>query len=266
MKVKDKVIVVTGGGSGMGRELVLHLLSNGAKVITVDINEKSLRETIALAGAKKDSLKTFIVDITNKSAIDKLVDDAIEAFGSVDGLINNAGIIQPFVKVNEMNFESIERVMNINFFGTVYMIKAFLPHLLTRPESHIVNVSSMGGFLPVPGQSIYGASKAAVKLLTEGLVSELSETNVNVTVVFPGAIQTNIKANSGLGTKAGENPENTSKKLTSPSKAAIGIIKAMEDNKARVFIGRDSKIMDILYRLKPESASRLIYKKMKDKL
>jgi short-subunit dehydrogenase len=75
--------------------------------------------------------------------------------------------------VNELGYEAIERVMNVNFYGTLYMTKTFLPHLLTRPEAHVVNVSSMGGFLPVPGQVIYGASKAAVKLLTEGLHSEL---------------------------------------------------------------------------------------------
>jgi short-subunit dehydrogenase len=95
-------------------------------------------------------------------------------------------------------YDAIERVLNVNLYGVIYMTKAFLPHLLTRPEAHIVNVSSMGGFFPVPGQSLYGASKAAVKLLTEGLYSELIDTNVRVTAVFPGAIATNISQNSGL--------------------------------------------------------------------
>ncbi|WP_252629481.1 SDR family oxidoreductase, partial [Enterobacter sp. JH539] len=90
--------------------------------------------------------------------------------------INNAGIIQPFVKIDQLGYEVVERVFNVNFYGTLYMTKTFLPHLLTRPEAHIVNVSSMGGFLPVPGQTIYGASKAAVKLFTEGLHSELADT------------------------------------------------------------------------------------------
>ena len=191
MKVQNKVIIVTGGGSGMGRELVLNLLSKGARVVAIDINETTLQETLALAGVNSGSLSTFVVDITNKNSIEKLLNDAVEVFGAVDGIINNAGIIQPFIKVNELNYEAIERVMNINFYGTLYMIKTFLPHLFNRPEAHIVNISSMGGFLPVPCQTIYGASKAAVKLLTEGLHSELANTNVKVTVIFPGAVNTN---------------------------------------------------------------------------
>lgn len=263
MKVQNKVIIVTGGGSGMGSELVLHLLSKGAKVVTVDINENALQETVALAGEKKDSLKTFVVDITNKTSIEKLLNDAVEVFGSVDGIINNAGIIQPFVKVNELNYEAIERVMNINFYGTLYMIKSFLPHLLTRPEAHIVNISSMGGFLPVPGQTIYGASKAAVKLLTEGLNSELANTNVKVTVVFPGAVNTNITKNSGLKIPAAPATENKPMKTLSAAKAAEIIIDGMENDRYRVLVGKDAKFMDRFYRLNPKAAAKLINDKMK---
>lgn len=263
MKVQNKVIVVTGGGSGMGRELVLQLLAKGAKIVTIDINENALQETIALAAAKKDALKTFVVNITDKTAVEKLLNDAIAAFGFVDGIINNAGIIQPFVKVNELNYETIERVMNINFYGTLYMIKTFLPHLLTRTEAHIVNISSMGGFLPVPGQTIYGASKAAVKLLTEGLHSELATTNVKVTVVFPGAVNTNITKNSGLNVPAKPVAENKAMKTLLPAKAAAIIIDGMENNRYRVLVGRDAQFMDWFYRLSPAKAASIISKKMK---
>ena len=198
MKVQNKVIVVTGGGNGIGRELVLNLLARGASVAAVDVNESALGETVKFAGDKKDKLSTHVVNITDKVAVAALPEQVIARHGAVDGLINNAGIIQPFVKVNELDFAAIERVMDVNFYGTLYMTKAFLPHFLKRPEAHITNLSSMGGFLPVPGQSVYGASKAAVKLLTEGLHSELLNTNVRVTVVFPGAIGTNIAANSGV--------------------------------------------------------------------
>src|SRR3954451_9734381 len=129
--------------------------------------------------------------------------------------------------------------MNVNFYGTLYMVKAFLPHLLTRPEAHIVNVSSIGGFLPVLGQTIYGASKAAVKLLTEGLYSELANTNVKVTVVFPGAINTNITKNSGLNVPRQSAADNKSIKILSPAKAAQIIIDGMESNQYRVLVGKD---------------------------
>src|SRR5690349_17597649 len=141
MKVQNKVIVVTGGGSGIGRELVLHLLSKGATVVAVDVNEKSLRETLVSAGDNADALSTFVVDITSKDAIGEFLDKTLAQHGAVDGIINNAGIIQPFVKVNDLSFEAIERVLNVNLYGTLYMVKAFLPHLLTRSEAHIVNIS-----------------------------------------------------------------------------------------------------------------------------
>jgi len=263
MKVHNKVIVVTGGGSGMGRELVLHLLSKGAKVIAIDINDATLQETVALAGSKKVSVSTFVVDITNKASVEELLKNALAKHGSVDGIINNAGIIQPFVKVADLSYEVIERVMNVNFYGTLYMTKTFLPHLLTRPEAHIVNVSSMGGFLPVPGQTVYGASKAAVKLFTEGLHSELANTNVKITVVFPGAIKTNITKNSGLNVPREASAENKSVKVLSPVRAAQLIIDGMEKDRYRVLVGNDAKIMDIFYRLNPKSAAKMIAGKMK---
>lgn len=268
MKVQNKVIVVTGGGNGIGRELVLHLLTKGAQVAAVDINEAGLQETVERAGAPKERLSTHIVNITDKAAVNALPEQVIARHGAVDGIINNAGIIQPFVRVNELEFEAIERVMNVNFYGTLYMTKAFLPHLLKRPEAHITNISSMGGFLPVPGQSIYGAAKAAVKLLTEGLHSELALTNVHVTVVFPGAIGTNIAANSGITIMmpAGDRNNQQSFKQLPPEKAAQIIVEGIEKNQYRVLVGSDSKFMDFLYRLHPKFAANFIFKQMKSLL
>lgn len=263
MKVKDKVILVTGGGNGMGRELVLNLLSKGTKVIAIDINESALQETVVFAGEKKDSLRTFVIDITNKASVEELVATAIDQYGFVDGIINNAGIIQPFVKLNDLGYEVIERVIQVNLYGTLYITKSFLPQLLTRPEAHIVNISSMGGFLPVPGQTVYCATKAAVKLLTEGLNSELRNTNVKVTVVFPGAIHTNIIENSGLVNNTKEVSKSQAARLTSPSKAAEIIIEGMESDRYRVLVGSDSKFLDFFYRLNPKSAATFISKKMK---
>jgi short-subunit dehydrogenase len=266
MKVENKVFVVTGGGSGMGRELALNLLSKGAKVVAIDINEAGLQETTALSGDKKNFLTTFIMDITSKLSVEELLNQILTLHGCVDGIINNAGIIQPFVKLNELKYNIIERVINVNLYGVLYMTKTFLPHLLTRPEAHIVNISSMGGFLPVPGQSIYGASKAAVKLLTEGLQSELADTNVKVSVVFPGAVNTNIMSNSGLSNISTSEKEQNAHKILTAAKAAEMIIEGMERDHYRIFVGKDAKFMDLLYRLHPRSAAKLIYTKMRDKL
>jgi short-subunit dehydrogenase len=268
MKIQNKVIVVTGGGNGIGRELVLSLLSKGAKAAAVDRSEFALQETVALARNKKTDLSTHVVDITDRDAVAALPEQVIARHGAVDGLINNAGIIQPFARVNDLDYDAIERVMNVNFYGTLYMTKAFLPYFLQRSEAHIVNISSMGGFLPVPGQSVYGASKAAVKLLTEGLYSELLNTNVRVTVVFPGAIGTNIASNSGVGISQARANEGNQRfiKMLEPARAAEIIIDGVEQDRFRVLVGSDATFMDRLYRLSPQRAANLIFNQMKSLL
>jgi short-subunit dehydrogenase len=267
MNVKDKVIVVTGGGNGIGREIVLALLEKGAMVAAVDLNESFLKETASLASDYENKLSLHTLDITNHEAVSALPEQVIKTHKKVDGLINVAGIIQPFIKVNELDFKKIEQVMNVNFYGTLYMVKAFLPHFLENEVAHIVNVSSMGGFVPVPGQTIYGASKAAVKLLTEGLRSELLETNVKVSVVFPGGVGTNITKNSDAMNKRLESAsEGSTHKVLSPKEAAALIIKGMEKDKPRIVIGKDARFMDKLSRLMPIKAGNLIAKNMKDLL
>lgn len=267
MKLQNKVMVVTGGGNGMGRELVLNLLAKGASVAAIDINEFALQETVNLAGDKKEKLATFVLNITDKEAVEALPAKIIARFGMVDGLINNAGIIQPFVRLNDLKFDAIERVLDVNLYGTLYMVKAFLPYLLKRPVAHIANVSSMGGFLPVPGQTVYGASKAAVKLLTEGLYAELLNTNVKVTLVYPGAIGTNIAANSGVGINvSAEDQQASSIKQLAPEKAAEIILDAIEHDRYSVLVGSDATFMDFIYRLNPKAAAGFIYKQMKSLL
>ena len=267
MDIAGKVFVVTGGGNGIARELVLQLLDKGAKVAAVDLNAEGLKETKKLAGANSANLSTHTVNITDRTKVNALPKAVITKHGQVDALVNVAGIIQPFVKINDLEFDAIERVINVNLYGTINTVKAFLPELLKRPEGYIANVSSMGGYAPVPGQTIYGATKAAVKLFTEGLHSELMDTNVHVTAIYPGAISTNIAQNSGMAMPAGEQDAESSKfKMTSPQAAAGIIIDAIEKNAYKVFIGSDAKTMDRLTRLMPEKAAAIIYKQMKSLL
>ncbi|UKN00349.1 SDR family oxidoreductase [Paracrocinitomix mangrovi] len=268
MKAEGKVIVVTGGGSGIGRNLVYNLINKGAIIAAADIHQEGLDETKAnIKPELQKNLSLHIVDISDRSSVEAFPEQVIAAHGTVDGIINCAGIIQPFIKVSDLTYEQIERVMNINFYGTVYMTKSFLPHLLKRPTAHIVNIVSMGGFLPVPGQSIYGASKAAVKLMTEGMHSELMDTNVNVTAIFPGGVDTNIMANSGLKIDNDKNESNKEQMKPLPAdEAARQIVAAMEKNKVRAYVGKDSKMMNFLYRFSPGMASKMIYKKLADRL
>ncbi len=166
-----------------------------------------------------------------------------------------------------LDYADIERVMNVNFYGTLNMVKEFLPHLLARPEAQIVNVSSMGGYVPVPGQTIYGASKAALKLMTEGLRSELRGTSVGVSVVFPGAVSTNISVNSGVVTEAeakkmASDPNTAKFKMSTAADAGRIIADALEKNPFHGFVGSDATMMDRISRLSPERAANLIAKQM----
>ena len=268
MNVQNKVIAVTGAGGGIGGKLVEELLKRGARVAAIDLKDESLQQLSQTVGDHADKLSTHAVNITDKEAVFKLPEYITQVHGHIDGLVNCAGIIQPFVKVNELDYEAIERVMNVNFYGTLHMTKAFLPTLLERPEAYLVNVSSMGGFLPVPGQSVYGASKAAVKLLTEGLYAELLDTAVHVSVVFPGATATNITKNSQVSVPetAGKDAAKLSAKMLSADKAAEIIITGIEKNKPQIFTGSDSRFMNTLYRLNPVFATKFIAKQMKSLL
>lgn len=263
MDINNKVFAITGAGNGIARELTLQMLERGARVAAIDLNDAGLAETKKLAGANADRITTHAVDISNRDLVGALPDAIIAAHGQVDGLINVAGIIQPFVRVNDLEFDAIDRVINVNLYGTINTVKAFLPHLLKRPEAYLANVSSMGGYAAVPGQTMYGATKAAVKLLTEGLHSELMGTNVHVTAIYPGAIATNIASNSGLTMPEGVSAETSKIKTTSVKDAGESIIKAIEENAYKVFIGSDAKAMDKLTRLMPERAAKIIYNNMK---
>ena len=269
MKVNGKVIVVTGAGNGMGREVVLELLRRGAKVAGLDLKPDWLTETKKLAGDNSQNFFAFEANIADRDRVLALPAEIEKQVGKPDALVNIAGIIQPFVKINELEFDAIDRVMNVNFFGPLNLIKAFLPGLLARPEAHILNVSSMGSYAPVPGQTMYGATKAALNMLTEGLRSELKETNVSLTLVWPGAIGTNISANSGVKFGSGELTEAQKKaaaKVTSPALAGKMMVDAIESKAPRIYIGSDAATMGMLTRLSPDFAANLIYKNMKSLL
>ena len=260
MKLANKIIVVTGAGGGIGRQLTLGLIARGARVAAVDLRQEGLRETAALAGAG-DRLSRHEVDISDRASVEALPAAVEAAHGAVDGVINNAGVIQPFVPFNDLDYAVIDRMISVNLYGPIHMIKAFLPRLLARPEAHIANVSSMGGFFPFPGQTMYGAAKAGVKLLTEGLYAELLRTNVAVSVVLPGAIATDIAKNSGV--RMGPTSDDASAAAMRPEEAAQVILDGVEADKLHIFVGRDSKLMNVVSKVMPELATRLVERQMR---
>lgn len=264
MRISDRVFVVSGAASGIGREVVLEILRRGGRVAAVDLNASAL-EDLGGAAAAGDRLSLHPLNITDESAVSELPESVMAHHGTVDGLLSVAGIIQPFDPVMALSRGVAERVMDVNFWGTYNLDTTFLPVLVQRPQACLVNVSSMGALAPVPGQGVYGASKAAVKLFTECLYAELRDTSVAVTLVIPGGVATNITANSGVeaprmaaGAKA--------PKITTADDAARQIVDAVARGKFRVIIGGDARMLDRLARVSPVRAITMIADRMKSLL
>jgi NAD(P)-dependent dehydrogenase (short-subunit alcohol dehydrogenase family) len=265
MQIADKVFVVTGAGNGIGREVTLELLRRGGRVAGVDLSADGLAETVRLSGVRDRRITTYPMSVSDRAAVEALPDRVVADHGTVDGVLNIAGIIQRFVHVEELSIEEIEKVMAVNFWGTLYMDKTFLPVLKKRPQAALLNVSSMGGLVPVPGQGAYGASKGAVKLLTETLYAELRGSSVAVTVVFPGAVGTNITGNSGVEVPGMDQVMASGKtpKTTAPDDAARQIVDAVAKGQFRLLIGNDAKMLDRMSRVTPTRAITTVADQMK---
>jgi len=265
MEFAGKLIVVTGGGNGMGREIALLLLERGARVAAIDLSEAGLAETARLAGTG-ERLSTHVLNITERAAVEAAPAAIEAAHGQpVDGLINVAGIIHRFAKLQDLTLEEIERVIDVNYWGTVYMTKVFLPGLLARPSAVLANFASMGALIPFPGQGAYGSSKGAVRLFTETLLAELDGGPVKVSLVFPGAIGTNITGNSGVTTVGGPAQDEASAsamKPMAPAEAGRIIVDGIQAGRFRILVGKDAKTFDRLARLMPTRAITSIAKKV----
>lgn len=261
MKIRRQNVIITGAASGVGKELTKQLLAEGTNVAAVDISAENLKKLEEELNTKR--LKTYVVDMGSNESIKKFREDYKKDYSDVDIIINNAGIIQPFVDVSNLNDDIINKVMNVNFFGPVNLIRYFMEDLTKdRKEQYIVNVSSMGGFFPFPGQTIYGASKAALKIFTEGLFAELEKTNVRVMIVLPGAMNTNITTNSNV--EMNTTKENSNYKMLEASEAARQIINGIKKNKFKLFLGSDAKFLKFLYKINSIWAIRFINNKMKN--
>lgn len=266
MITKNKTFVVTGAGGGVGKELVKELLERHNRVAALDISQASLMDLKKVCD-DHPHLSIHQVDISDFEDVKKSLDQVLNKHGEIHGLINNAGVIQPFQTIETLDLERIDLVMKVNFYGTLHMIKVYLPELKKQEQGHILNVSSMGGFLPVPGQAAYGASKAAVMLLTEGMYMELQESSVKVTVVIPGGIQTDIVKNSNAGNMSiADSDEKVTRLLLTAKQTALQILDAIEKDKFRVYLGKDSKFINFLFKFFPRLAMGLIKKSIESKL
>lgn len=260
MEVQDKVFVVTGAGSGIGRALCHALADKGALVAACDVNEASAKETAAALGGPADH-RPFAVDVGDRDAVLGMAEDVLGHFGRVDGVVNNAGVLGQLAPLSELGWDELEFVIRVDLWGVINGTKAFLPHLMSRPESSLVNVSSFAGLMGTLGNSAYFAAKFGVRGFTEAIRSELRRSNVRVTAVFPGVVKTNLAASAPTYT---EEERRRAVEIyhtqpgISPEKAAARIAGAIEKGSPRLLIGPDTWFVDKLVRLMPARSDRLI--------
>ncbi|HEY2165859.1 MAG TPA: SDR family NAD(P)-dependent oxidoreductase [Jatrophihabitantaceae bacterium] len=261
--ISGRVAVVTGAGSGIGRALAYELARQGARLAISDVDEVGLAETARQVRVIGADVRERRLDVTDRTAVLAYADDVVRDFGTVNIVINNAGIAFTG-DIEAMTFEQIERVMDVDFWGVVNGTKAFLPHLIASGDGHVVNISSLFGIMSVPGQGAYNAAKFAVRGFTEALRQEMIAEGhpVQVTCVHPGGIKTNIARNAGA-TDARDQAalaQLFDKKLarTSAKSAARIILRAVRNDRARVLVGFDAKALDLLVRLLGSGYQRLV--------
>ena len=266
-RLKDRIAVVTGAASGIGRATAIALADAGMNLALVDINQKGLAETQRELERRKQRSSMHVVDVSKLDQMQELVRAVEREHGGVNVLVNNAGV-SVAASFEEQSLEDFEWLMGINFWGVVYGCKLFLPLLLRAEEGHIVNLSSVFGFVGVPLNSSYCASKFAVRGLSETLRAELAQTKVGVTSVHPGGVATNIVADGRFYEPAGmsglrEQTVRAFERMLPPEKAAACIVKGIKRNSARVLITREAYLIDAVKRAFPVISSEVLGRRWK---
>ncbi len=259
-----KVCVITGTGSGIGRALSLDLARRGARLAISDVNEAAAAataESCRSAGARE--VESYRLDVSDKAAVFAHADEVLARFGTVNLVINNAGVAM-HQEVLETSVEDYEWIMGINFWGVVHGTKAFLPHLIASGDGHVVNISSLFGLIAVPRESGYNASKFAVRGFTEALRQEMLTARhpVGVSCVHPGGIKTAIARSArvpgGDATEVATSFEKIAR--LSPERAAEIILQGVERGRPRILVGGDARAIDLLQRVLGSGYQQLVYR------
>jgi NAD(P)-dependent dehydrogenase (short-subunit alcohol dehydrogenase family) len=252
--VQDKVVAITGAGSGIGRALALRAASGGARLALSDWNATGLGETARAVAQTGARVETAVVDVADRAAVQAWAADVVSTLGGVDLVVNNAGV-SATGDFLDLTYDDIDWILRINLGGVVNGSKEFLPHLVASGNGALVNISSLFGLMSVPGQSAYNATKYAVRGLTEAIREEMLVAGhpVTVTCVHPGGIRTGIARNGRKadGIKADEVDDLFENKLarTSPARAAQVILDGALAGKARVLVGADAHAVHHFARL-----------------
>ncbi|NAZ81814.1 SDR family NAD(P)-dependent oxidoreductase [Kineococcus sp. R8] len=267
--VRGKVAVVTGAGSGIGRQLALELARRGARLALCDVDQAGLAATAGLVRAAVPAVgvHTARLDVSDRLAVEAYAADVVAHHGVVHQVYNNAGVSGGGQSVLDSDWRVVERTLAVNLYGVLHGTRAFLPHLVASGDGHVVNVSSLNGFFAQAKSGDYCASKFAVRGLTESLRAEVlaDRLPVRVTVVHPGGVRTRI-ASAGIEEARRSGVELTpdqlhrartyeEKLLRMPAdRAARTVLDGVEAGRSRILVGGDAKAVDLLVRLFPASA------------
>jgi len=264
-ELKNIVAAITGAASGIGRSLAINLANEGCGLALADIDQDGLNQTAKMIQDNGNKISTRVLDVADREQVYGFAADVVAEHGKVNIIINNAAVAMSET-LEDVTYEDLNWLLGINLWGVIYGSKAFLPYLKQQPEGHIVNISSVNGLFTNRNNGPYCTSKFAVRGFTLTLCQELKDTTVRVSCVHPGGIKTNIARNARF-IKASD-PELSHEEAaeyfdnniarTSADKAARIIIKGIKKNKARILVGTDAYIFDILLRLFPGMWQKLI--------
>lgn len=259
--MKEKVVIITGGSSGIGKALAECYLSHKWRVVISGRNQERLDAAAEELRANGGEVLAVRGDVAKKEDSDKLIEDTLTAFGRIDVLINNAGITMRAL-FKDADVEVLEKVMQINWAGMVYCTKAAIPHII-RSKGSIVGISSIAGHRGLPGRTGYSASKFAMNGFLEALRSEMIPEGVNVLIACPGYTASNIRnaALVGDGSQQGESPREEEKMMTS-EEAAGRIFRAVEKRKRSLVMTSEGKLAVFLNKWMPGMMDKILYKRI----
>jgi hypothetical protein len=251
----DKVVVITGAGSGIGRAVACEVARHGALVAVSDVDEAGLATTVEMVKATGcPQVHATRLDVSDRGAFAAYATEVVEHFGRANVIVNNAGVALSG-DFDDLEYADMEWLMGVNFWGVVHGTKEFLPHLVASGDGHVVNISSLFGLVSMPSQSLYNATKYAVRGMSEALREEMLVAGhpVGVTVVHPGGIKTAIARNARVSSRedAAATARTFDEKLArmTPEKAAEVIVRGVLADKARVLVGIDAHALHHLAKL-----------------